>query len=69
MAYQQLPDLANLHVAELRQAAAAEHPAAAQHRVVAGRVLSLRTRAGWTLVTLGLSLAIRPPASRRLRAG
>ncbi|MGH3304874.1 MAG: hypothetical protein ACRDOK_25040 [Streptosporangiaceae bacterium] len=60
----QLPDLATQHVADLRQAAAAQRRAPARRPYP-----QLRVRAGWTLVTIGLSLAVRPPAQPRPRAG
>lgn len=76
MYYQQLQDLAILHVAELRQIGVARRPAVgskptrvARRRAPARRPPTLRARAGWTLVTIGLSLAARPPANRRLPAG
>jgi hypothetical protein len=76
---QQLQDLASLHAAELRRFGAAERPAsvstarAGQRRVpnerrgqLAGRP-SLRARAGWALVAVGLNLAVCPPATARPR--
>jgi hypothetical protein len=56
MCYQLLQDLATLHQAELRQAAAA------RREVPARRVPSWRERTGWTLVNVGLRLAAYPPA-------
>jgi hypothetical protein len=57
----QLLQLASQHVDELR------HGAAAQRRAATLRIRSLRSRAGWTLVTIGLSLAA--PAHPRPRTG
>jgi hypothetical protein len=62
MGYHLIQDLATLHSAELR------HAAAIQRRARASRRASIRVRAGWTLVTIGLSLATSPPASPRPRA-
>lgn len=76
MCYQQLQDLASLHVAELRRVGAARGTTVgstpstvAQRRVPTGRQPSLRARVGWRLVTVGLSLAVHPAASQRLPAG
>jgi hypothetical protein len=64
MHYQLLQELNTLHVADLQRAAAATH------RHAPARLLpSLRVRAGWTLVAVGLSLAVRPAASPRPRTG
>jgi hypothetical protein len=62
MHHQLLQDLATLHTAELRRTAQ-------RRRQSTRRVPSMRTRAGWTLVSIGLSLAVRPPASPRPHAG
>jgi hypothetical protein len=76
VSHQQLQDLARLRVAELRQVGAARgttvgnRPSTAAHRrVPAVRQPSLRARVGWRLVAVGLSLAVRHPASQRLPAG
>jgi hypothetical protein len=76
MWYQQLQDLASLHLAELRQVGAARRMTlasqpgpAVRRRMPTRRPASLRARVGWRLVAIGLSLAVRPPASQRLPAG
>jgi hypothetical protein len=59
--YTPMSELASQHVAELRQSASRRHrpcKAAREQRE------SIRTRAGWTLIKVGLKLT-DPPASGR----
>lgn len=59
MIHYQLPGLARQHLAELRHEVGAEP----RRRETVDKGPSLRVRAGWTLVGIGLRLAARP-ASR-----
>jgi hypothetical protein len=63
MHYQLLQDLATMHTAELRQAAADSRRGPAATRQ------SFRQRTGWTLVSVGLALAARPTAHPRPGTG
>jgi hypothetical protein len=63
MHYQLLQDLAIMHTAELRQAAAESRRAPVVSR------LSWRQRTGWTLVSVGLALAAGSAAHPRPDTG
>jgi hypothetical protein len=59
MQHELLQDLAALHTEQLRRAAAEER------RALAGRPHSWRQRTGWTLITIGLRLAVNPTVHPR----